>query len=151
VQAEPLALMVAPLAPHIAQQLWARLGHLDSLAYTCFPEADPELARARSATIAVQVNGRTRLAVEAPAGATAGKIEQPVTADKRYVRQITGLTVDRLVVVPGRIVNVVPSQSERRPPARVSRPAAYVVPRGSWVPIFRRQFNQVRTGAPPGT
>jgi leucyl-tRNA synthetase len=105
--AEPLVLMVAPLAPHIAEELWARLGHPESLAYAGFPEADPELARAQSATIAVQVNGRTRFTVEAPAGATAAELEHLVSADPRYARQVMGLTVDRLVVVPGRIVNVV--------------------------------------------
>ncbi len=105
--AEPLVLMVAPLAPHIAEELWARLGHPESLAYADFPQADPVLARSLAVTIPVQVNGRTRFTVETPADATADEIEQLLTADPRYARQVAGLAVERLVVVPGRIVNVV--------------------------------------------
>ena len=105
--AEPLVLMVAPLAPHIAEELWAGLGHPDSLAYADFPDADPELARASSVTIPVQVNGRTRFTIEAPADAEAADLERLVVADPRYAAQIASLTVDRLVIVPGKIVNVV--------------------------------------------
>jgi leucyl-tRNA synthetase len=105
--AEPLVLMVAPLAPHIAEELWARLGHQESLAYAAFPVADPALARAVSVTIPVQVNGRTRFTLQAPADAAAGDLEQLVTADPRYAAQVGGLTVDRLVIVPGKIVNIV--------------------------------------------
>ncbi len=105
--AEPLVLMVAPLAPHIAEELWARLGHDESLAYADFPDADPALARALEVTIPVQVNGRMRFTVEAPADATAEDLEQLVTADPRYAGQVGDLTVARLVIVPGKIVNIV--------------------------------------------
>jgi leucyl-tRNA synthetase len=105
--AGPLVLMVAPLAPHIAEELWARLGHEESLAYADFPEPDPALAQALSVTIPVQVNGRVRFTVDAPPDATAGDLEQLVTADSRYAAQVGDLTVDRLVIVPGKIVNIV--------------------------------------------
>ena len=62
--AEPLVLMAAPLAPHIAEELWARLGHQDSLAYAAFPMADAALAAPRVVTMPVQVNGRTRFRIE---------------------------------------------------------------------------------------
>ena len=67
--AEPLVLMVAPLAPHIAEELWARLGHPGSLAQEAFPEADPALAAEATVVLPVQVNGKTRLRIEVPADA----------------------------------------------------------------------------------
>jgi leucyl-tRNA synthetase len=105
--AEPLVLMVAPLAPHIAEELWARLGHPDSLAYAAFPDADPALAQAKVVTIPVQFNGRTRFTLETPAEATAADLERLITSDPRYGAHLQGLTADRIVVVPGRVVNVV--------------------------------------------
>ena len=104
--AEPLVLMVAPLAPHIAEELWARLGHDTTLAYARYPVADPELARARSVLLPVQVNGRTRFTIEADAGASAADIEHLVISDPRYAEHTAGLTVTRLIAVPGKIVNV---------------------------------------------
>ncbi len=105
--AEPLVLMVAPLAPHVAEELWARLGHSGSLAYADFPEADPALAMAPSVMLPVQVNGRTRFRVEVPAGATAAGVERIVTTHPDYRQHTAGGTVDRLVIVPDRIVNIV--------------------------------------------
>jgi len=105
--AEPLVLMVAPLAPHIAEELWARLGHAGSLAYAEFPEADPALARAPEVTLPVQVNGRTRFRIEVPAGATTEDVERIVTAHPDYGQYAAGGRVERLVIVPDRIVNIV--------------------------------------------
>jgi leucyl-tRNA synthetase len=104
--AEPLALMVAPLAPHIAEELWARLGHPESLAYVTFPEADPALAREATVVLPVQVDGKTRLRIEVPADAGAEQITAIVTGHPDLARHIGDATVARLVVVPGRIVNV---------------------------------------------
>ena len=105
--AEPLVLMVAPLAPHIAEELWARLGHPGSLACEPFPEADPALAAEPTVVLPVQVDGKTRLRIEVPAGAGAEQITAIVTAHPDLARHIGDATVARLVVVPGRIVNVV--------------------------------------------
>jgi leucyl-tRNA synthetase len=104
--AEPLALMVAPLAPHIAEELWARLGHAGSLGYEAFPEADPALAREATVVLPVQVDGKTRLRIEVPADAGAEQITAIVTGHPDLARHIGDATVTRLVVVPGRIVNV---------------------------------------------
>jgi leucyl-tRNA synthetase len=105
--AEPLVLMVAPLAPHIAEELWARLGHSPSVAYAPFPVADPELAQAQSLTLPVQVNGRTRFRIDVPAGLDAASVEDAVRADPAYARWTDGLSVERMIVVPDRIVNVI--------------------------------------------
>ena len=99
--------MVAPLAPHIAEELWARLGHTGSLAYADFPEADPALAQAPEVTLPVQVNGRTRFRIEVPAGSTTQDVERIVTAHPDYRQYAEGGRVERLVIVPDRIVNIV--------------------------------------------
>jgi leucyl-tRNA synthetase len=105
--AEPLVLMVAPLAPHIAEELWYQLGHAESLAYHPFPEADAELAAERSVEIPVQVNGKTRFTIAVPADADEGEIEKLVTAHADYAHHTADTTVRRLVIVRQRIVNVV--------------------------------------------
>ena len=104
--AEPLVLMVAPLAPHIAEELWARLGHSGSLAYAPFPEAGAALAES-TVVLPVQVNGKTRLRIEVPADADAEQISEILAGHPDVARYVGGATVDRLVVVPGRIANVV--------------------------------------------
>jgi leucyl-tRNA synthetase len=101
--AEPLVLMVAPLAPHIAEELWQRLGHPASLAYEPFPRADPALAAEDSVTLPVQVNGKVRFTVEVPAGAGQADIAEALARHPDFPRQ----DVARLVIVPGKIVNVV--------------------------------------------
>jgi leucyl-tRNA synthetase len=110
--AEPLVLMIAPLAPHIGEELWARLGHQPSIAYEPFPVADPALAQANVVTVPVQVNGRTRFRIEVPAGLDAAAVEQAVLAHPEYARWIASGIVERMVVVPDRIVNVVVRQAD---------------------------------------
>jgi leucyl-tRNA synthetase len=107
--AEPLVLMVAPLAPHIAEELWSRLGHPDSLAYAPFPVADPELAAAQTVTLPVQVRGKTRFTIDVPAGAGPAEIEQLLRASPQFARHTAGMTVQRLIIVPGRIASIVAS------------------------------------------
>jgi len=105
--AEPMVLMVAPLAPHVAEELWGRLGHQESLAYADFPQADPDLARAQTVTMPVQVNGRTRFRIEVPAESASEAIELAVTTHPDFAHHTKEGSVERLVIVPGRIVNIV--------------------------------------------
>jgi leucyl-tRNA synthetase len=105
--AEPLVLMVAPLAPHIAEELWARLGHGKSLAFAPFPEADPDLAAEQTVVLPVQVDGRTRLRIEVPADASQEQIAAIVDSHPEVARYVGASPVERVVVVPGRIVNIV--------------------------------------------
>ncbi len=105
--AEPLVLMVAPLAPHIAEELWARLGHGESLASAPFPQADAALAAERTVVLPVQVDGRTRLRIEVPADADREQIAAILDSHPDVVRHVGGAPVERVVVVPGRIVNIV--------------------------------------------
>ena len=105
--AEPLVLMVAPLAPHIAEELWSRLGHRDSLAYADFPDADAELAAEPTLTIPVQVNGKTRFTIEVSADAGQQEIERQLRAHPAFAQHTGSLTIQRLVIVPGKIANIV--------------------------------------------
>jgi leucyl-tRNA synthetase len=100
--AEPLVLMVAPLAPHVAEELWQRLGHPASLAYEPFPQADPAWAVKERVTLPVQVNGKVRFTLEVPASASEAEISELLARHPRYPQS----NVARLVIVPGKIVNV---------------------------------------------
>ena len=100
--AEPLVLMVAPLAPHIAEELWQHLGHPSSLAREPFPQADPALAATASVTLPVQVNGKVRFTIEVPASADRDDIAELLAAHPAYPAG----EVARLVIVPGKIANI---------------------------------------------
>ncbi len=101
--AEPLVLMVAPLAPHLAEELWQRLGHPGSLAYEPFPQAGPALAADATVTLPVQVNGKVRFTIEVPASATHDDIAGLLARHPAYPRA----DVARLVIVPGKIASIV--------------------------------------------
>jgi leucyl-tRNA synthetase len=101
--AEPLVLMVAPLAPHVAEELWQRLGHPGSLAYEQFPQGDPALAAEATVTLPVQVNGKRRFTIDVPAAAGEAEIADLLTRHPGYPAD----NVARLVIVPGKIVNIV--------------------------------------------
>jgi len=101
--AEPLVLMVAPLAPHVAEELWQRLGHPSSLAYEPFPQPDPALAADGTVTLPVQVNGKVRFTIDVPAQAGPDEIRAVAGRHPGYPHE----GVSRLVIVPGKIVNIV--------------------------------------------
>ncbi|HVX46280.1 MAG TPA: leucine--tRNA ligase [Mycobacteriales bacterium] len=103
--AEPLVLMLAPLAPHIAEELWQRLGHADSLAWEAFPVADPALLVEDSIEIPVQINGKVRATVQVAADASRDAMEAAARAG--VSAQLEGKTVRKVIVVPGRLVNFV--------------------------------------------
>ena len=105
--AEPLVLMVAPLAPHVAEELWSRLGHSESLTYAAFPEADEALAANPTVSLPVQVNGKVRFTIEVPASATEEDVERELRNAPALATAIDGREVARLVIVPGKIVSVV--------------------------------------------
>jgi leucyl-tRNA synthetase len=103
----PLVLMVAPLAPHIAEELWARLGHGDTLTYESFPVADPAWLVDDTVEVPVQVNGKVRARITVPVGADAAEHERLARADERVAALLAGTAVRKVIVVPGRTVNFV--------------------------------------------
>jgi leucyl-tRNA synthetase len=104
---EAMTLMLAPLAPHVAEELWERLGHPGSLAYEPFPEADPAYLVEETVEIPVQVNGKVRAQITVPAGASDADLEAAARAEPRVVAALEGKAVRKVVVVPGRLVNLV--------------------------------------------
>ncbi|MCW2682323.1 MAG: leucyl-tRNA synthetase, partial [Blastococcus sp.] len=107
--AEALVLLVAPLAPHIAEEMWARLGHEESSAWHPFPVADEKWLTDDTVQVAVQVNGKVRAQVTVPADADAAALEAAARADEKIAAHLDGATVRRVIAVPGRLVNFVVS------------------------------------------
>jgi leucyl-tRNA synthetase len=108
--AEALVLLLAPLAPHIAEELWATaLGHDRSLAWEGFPEADPVWLAVEEVELPVQVNGKVRGKVTVPADADEDAVQQAALQVERVAAALHGHEVRRVVVVPGRMVNFVVS------------------------------------------
>ncbi|WP_176749651.1 leucine--tRNA ligase [Mycolicibacterium grossiae] len=104
---EPLVLMVAPLAPHLAEELWQRLGHDASLAHGPFPTADPAYLVDDTVEYPVQVNGKVRGRVTVAASADADAVEAAALADDKVVAFLAGKTPKKIIVVAGRLVNIV--------------------------------------------
>jgi len=100
-------LMLAPLAPHIAEELWSRLGHAESLAWEPFPLADPALLVDDMIEVPVQVNGKVRVVLSVPAGLDAGELEHVARGDDRVVAALGGKDTKRVIAVPGRLINFV--------------------------------------------
>ncbi len=105
--AEAMALMLAPLAPHVAEELWARLGHEQSLAWQQFPQPDPALLTEDQVEIPVQVNGKVRSVISVPADADPAALEAAARADEKVVAALAGRPSRRVVTVPGRLINFV--------------------------------------------
>ena len=104
---EPLALMVAPLAPHLAEELWQRLGHGTSLAHGPFPAADPRYLVADTVEYPVQVNGKVRGHITVAADADNATVQAAALADDKVVAFLAGVEPKKVIVVPGRLVNLV--------------------------------------------
>jgi leucyl-tRNA synthetase len=105
---EPLVLMVAPVAPHIAEELWQRLGHDESLAFAPFPEADPALLVEETVTCVVQVAGKVRDRLEVPPSSGEDTLRELALASGAVQRALDGRPVRKVIVRPPGLVNVVP-------------------------------------------
>jgi leucyl-tRNA synthetase len=105
--AEPLVLMVAPLAPHLAEELWMRMGHEESLVHHPFPEADPSLLVDETVTCVVQIKGKVRDRIEVPSDITEEALRELALARPK-VQAVTGNGVRTVIVRAPGLVNVVP-------------------------------------------
>ena len=108
--AEALVLMVAPLAPHIAEELWSRLGHPQSLAHAAFPVADPAYLREDRVTCVVQIKGKVRDRLEVPADITEEALRAQVLGLPK-VAEATRSGIRTVIVRAPRLVNVVPLEA----------------------------------------
>jgi leucyl-tRNA synthetase len=105
--ADSLVLLLAPLAPHISEELWSRLGHAETLAWHDFPEADPALLVEDTVEVPVQVNGKVRAKLQVPAGLDAAALEAAARADAKVAELLAAGTVRKVIAVPGKLVNFV--------------------------------------------
>ena len=101
------AILLSPLAPHLAEELWEQLGGATSMAYVPFPVLNPEFLVEDAIQYPVQFNGKTRFFVEVPTTNTAAEVEAHVRAHEKTEGYVDGKTIRKVIVVPGRIVNVV--------------------------------------------
>ena len=99
--------MLAPLAPHLAEELWQRLGHPTPLAHGPFPKSDPQYLLEDSVEFPVQVNGKVRGKITVPADAVGDAIEAAALADEKVLAFLAGATPKKVIVVPGKLVNLV--------------------------------------------
>ena len=106
-QAERFILVLAPFAPHLAEELWQFLGHKESLAREPFPAFDPALVVDATIELPVQVNGKLRARLSVPADAPEEAILAAALADPKVAGLLAGKTIVKKVVVPGRLVNLV--------------------------------------------
>ena len=107
-EVEPLIVMVAPFAPHMAEELWERLGHEDSIFDGGnWPDCDPEKAVESTIEIAIQVNGKRRAAIQMPKDAEEAIVVAAARADENVRRHLEGVQERRVICVPGRLVNFV--------------------------------------------
>jgi leucyl-tRNA synthetase len=106
---ETFVKLLAPYAPHVAEELWAMLGHATTLAYEPWPKFDPALTIADTMEVPVQVNGKLRARLTVPSGLDAAGLEAAATGDETIRAQIAGKTVKKVIVVPGKLVNLVVS------------------------------------------
>ena len=104
---ETFTLLLAPMAPHLAEELWELLGHPATLAYEPWPDFDPELLKDDETEVPVQINGRLRTKIQVPADAGSEEIEAAARSDERIVELLAGKTIRKTIVVPGKMVNFV--------------------------------------------
>ena len=106
-QAETFVLMVAPFAPHLGEELWARLGRASSLAYEPWPTADPAMLVDASLEIPVQINGKLRSVVLVPADAPEAAVREAALADEKVAAVLAGASPKKVIVIPKKMVSIV--------------------------------------------
>ena len=105
--ADVLVRLLAPLVPHLAEELWERLGHDETVVYAPFPQADPALLVAETIEVPVQVNGKVRSRITVDAAVSNDDLEAAALADERIAQLTAGNDIRRVVTVPGKLVNIV--------------------------------------------
>ncbi|MBV4517521.1 leucine--tRNA ligase [Pseudomonas sp. FYR_2] len=104
---EAVTLLLAPITPHISHELWQQLGHPGSVIDAAWPSVDEQALVQDTITLVVQVNGKLRGQVEMPAAASREEVEAAARSNENVLRFIDGLTIRKVIVVPGKLVNIV--------------------------------------------
>ena len=104
---EPLTVLISPYAPHIAEELWSKLGHQDSISGAGFPVFDPSHLIESSKEYPISFNGKMRFKMELPLDMSKENIEAAVMANPKTIQQLDGRVPKKVIVVPGKIINIV--------------------------------------------
>ncbi|WP_405609895.1 leucine--tRNA ligase [Polaribacter sp. Asnod1-A03] len=104
---EPLAILVSPYAPHIAEELWSLLGHIESISTAEFPVFEPKHLVENAKNYPISFNGKMRFTLELPLDMSKEEIEKTVMAHEKTIAQLDGRTPKKVIVVPGKIINIV--------------------------------------------
>ncbi|AOC95076.1 Leucine--tRNA ligase [Flavobacterium anhuiense] len=104
---EPLAILVSPYAPHIAEELWLQLGHTTSISEVSFPIFEEKHLIETNKEYPVSFNGKMRFTIELPLDLTKEQIEEIVLKDERTQKHLDGRTPNKVIIVPGKIINLV--------------------------------------------
>ena len=104
---EPLLILISPYAPHIAEELWEKLGHKESIAFAPFPTFEEKYLVESTKNYPVSFNGKMRFTMELPLDMSKEAIEEAVMANEKTQAQLQGRTPKKVIVVPGKIVNIV--------------------------------------------
>ena len=101
-----LLVLMAPFAPHYAEEMWQRLGHRDSIHLQKWPAHDEALAAEKEVTLVIQINGKVRAKLTLPAGTPEEKVKELALADERVQKNLTGQTVAKIIVIPDKLVSL---------------------------------------------
>ena len=104
---EPLAILVSPYAPHIAEELWCSLGHEGSISTVAFPIFEPKYLVESEKEYPVSFNGKMRFTLPLPLDLSVEEIQKIVLADERTQAQLQGREQKKIIIVPGKIINLV--------------------------------------------
>ena len=104
---EPLAILVSPYAPHIAEELWSQLGNTTSISEVSFPVFEAKHLVETNKEYPVSFNGKMRFTIELPLDLTKEQIEEIIMKDERTLKQLDGKTPNKVIIVPGKIINLV--------------------------------------------
>jgi len=108
---ESAVLLLAPIVPHMTEELWQILGHTTSVADAAWPEFDPAIASEEEMTIVVQINGKLRSRMTVPVDCDAEKIKADAQADEKITTLLKGAKIMKVIYVPKKLVNIVIGQS----------------------------------------
>jgi len=104
---EQFVLLLGPYAPHMSEELWSRLGHVDTMAYEVWPVADPQYLVQDMITVVVQVNGKVREQLEVQADASDEDVKEAALGSEKIAQWTAGKQIVKTIYVPGKLVNVV--------------------------------------------
>ncbi|GGZ56065.1 leucine--tRNA ligase [Mesonia mobilis] len=104
---EPLAVLISPYAPHIAEELWSKLGNEGSVAFAAYPKFEEKHLKESSKTYPVSFNGKMRFTIDLSLDLSKDELEEIVMNDERTKKQLDGATPKKVIIVPGKIINIV--------------------------------------------